>query len=307
MANKIPVGQTIGQAYGFAFGGFPAVLGVVWLPVAIMIAAGWLLFHDIPWPAWDFSTPDAIARTTVQIEYVTIGPLRILELIAWACAIVIEVGLTRLALGIGGKPLAFLTLGASFWRMLGANLIMVTILIIAVIPLVLAGVMVALIAGAIAHGARPDQGWINPAVAPWMLGVVIACGVAAFVAFYYIYLRLWFFIAPVVVAEKHIDIRRAWRLGKGNVWRILLVVLAILIPLMAVVALAEGAGLYLFFTQVPYATVPDTKFWNDNWPVLTAILGVFALVWLFALALTNAARVFAYRALVPGESQETVT
>lgn len=307
MASKIPVGQTVGKAYGFAFGGFPAVLGVVWLPIAIMIGAGWWLFHDIAWPAMDFSTPDAVARTVMLTEYVAIGPLRILELIAWVCIIVIEVGLTQLALGIGGKPAAFFTLGAPFWRMLGATLIMTTILIIVVIPLVLLAVVMALIAGVIAHGAQPDQGWIAPAWTPWAFGILTVLFAAGFVGFYYVYLRLWFFIAPVVVAEKHIDIRRSWHLGKSNLWRIFLIALAIFIPLVIVMAVAEGAGVYLFFTQVRYATLPDARFWNDNWLALSAIFAAIALIWLFALALTNGARAFAYRAIVPGESRETVT
>ena len=64
-------------------------------------------------------------------------------------------------------------------------------------------------------------------MAPWAAAAFVAFVMVAFVAFYYVYLRLWFFLAPVVVAEKHIDLRRGWRLAKGNVLRILVIVLAV--------------------------------------------------------------------------------
>ena len=44
--NKIPVGQTIGQTYAFAFRKYLTLLGIVWFPVVIMGLLG--LFAFLP-------------------------------------------------------------------------------------------------------------------------------------------------------------------------------------------------------------------------------------------------------------------
>lgn len=46
--NKISVGATIAHAYSFAFGKFPALLGIVWLPWVILITIGMLMSRQ--WP-----------------------------------------------------------------------------------------------------------------------------------------------------------------------------------------------------------------------------------------------------------------
>jgi hypothetical protein len=155
--NKIPVGQTIGRAYRFAFGNFPTVLGVVWLPIALTIAAGYFLFHDLQvlpivpddYPGAQIPHMRELLNLWVSVQ----GPIRWFELVLWAAVIMIEVGLTRAALGIGRTPFVFFTLGAPFWRMLGANLIFTVILLIVMVPVIFAGVIAGLATGALTHGA----------------------------------------------------------------------------------------------------------------------------------------------------------
>src|ERR1700741_1220248 len=108
--NKIPVGQTIAKDYRFAFGDFGAVLGVVWLPVAIMAVSAYFLFRDVELPLRLLDAdPHVTAQNVLQIIMLLSGPLRILELVLWVCMLVIGVGLTRTALGIGGRPHIFFT------------------------------------------------------------------------------------------------------------------------------------------------------------------------------------------------------
>src|SRR5277367_5431232 len=41
--DKIPVGHIIGQTYRFSFSGYFTVLGIVWLPLLLLLTAGYFL------------------------------------------------------------------------------------------------------------------------------------------------------------------------------------------------------------------------------------------------------------------------
>lgn len=54
--------------------------------------------------------------------------------------------------------------------------------------------------------------------------------VAALCWFVSVVIRMLFFLPPVVVAERRIGLIRAWELGRGNFWRMVAVLLAVLGP-----------------------------------------------------------------------------
>jgi hypothetical protein len=296
MSNKIPVGATIGGAYRFAFGRFFGVLGVVWLPSALTIAAIWFLLRDVTPPSANPADAKE-AFDNFQLFYASVmGPFYILQLVFWVAGTMIEVGLTKLALG-GRAPIAYFDLGPSFWRLFGANLILFVAVMVLIVPFVLVVIALGGIAGAMTHAAGGDGG-VDPSAIPWVVLGAIAVGVAAFIGFYYAYLRAWFLLAPVVVAEKHIDLRPGWRLARGNVLRIFVILLAVTIPPLLLLVVAE---IIAFATVLSYrwTTFPDAAFFAERWPVFAGAVAVAALGWLLATAAAMGARAVAYRALVP--------
>ena len=132
--------------------------------------------------------------------------------------------------------------------------------------------------------------------------------VAIFCALIYAFVRQSFLITPVVAAENRIGLKRAWALGKGNVWRMFAILLAVLVP----VAAAETAVVFGFiFRDLPFPPTIDgvaqpeavqawivavmtrmTLHWYVTYPVCL-VLSVLA------YGPMAAAQAFAYRALVP--------
>jgi hypothetical protein len=300
MNGKIPVGTTIGAAYRFAFMRFFAVLGVVWLPLLLAIAAGYLLFRSVEVPSLAPADAREAVMNWTRLYMSILGPLYALQLVLWVSAIMIEVGLTRLALGIGRPPMVFFTLGPAFWRMLGANLILAVILMLVMVPVFLVVFGFAAAMGALAQNPSAARDLVDPSAAPWIVAVMAVLFLAGFIGIYYVYLRLWFFLAPVVIAEAHIDLRPGWRLAKGNVLRILVILLAVTIPPIMLLFVAEGMALYMVLSR-DWTSLPDAQFFIDRWPQFTAIAAVALLGWILATAAMYGARAAAYRALVPAE------
>jgi hypothetical protein len=299
--NKIPMGAVIGGAYGFAFRRFFGVIGVVWLPVALSIAAAYFLFRDIPAPPAQAATAQETLRNFTTFYVAAMGPLGIMQLVMWAAGTMIEVGLTRLALGIGRAPFAFFTLGGTFWRLLIANLIVTVIVVIVMLPLMVVSMAVAGLAGAAAGQGAAAHEWIDPSAAPWIAALLVALFFATFIAILYLNLRLWFFLAPVVVAENHMDIRHGWRMAKGNVLRIFGILLAVVLPFVFILLAAEGGAVVMMLAH-RWTTFPDAQFFIDRWPQFAAIGAVVLLAWLLVTAALCGARALAYRALIPAEA-----
>jgi hypothetical protein len=148
------------------------------------------------------------------------------------------------------------------------------------------------------------------------------CGIlVAYGALIYIAVRLFYLIAPVVVAENKIDLIRAWTLTRGNFWRIFGIWLAIGIPfgLLAIVVYGLALGWEFLFPFSIFSVMaqhnPDAmrsfmqhEFhdWSRNmataWQAhLLIIAPVSLLLSTLWYGLSNGAAAFAYRALVPIE------
>jgi hypothetical protein len=108
--SKIPVGATIARAYGFAFGDFFKILGVVWFPWAIVSAASYVAMARAMSFASAAQAHDVAAMAQIWI-YLT--PLYLLMPILICMQLT---GITQLALG-------YFPLGTPVWRLLGAFLL----------------------------------------------------------------------------------------------------------------------------------------------------------------------------------------
>jgi hypothetical protein len=302
--NKIPVFETIAHAYGFAISQFLKILGIAWAPLVVSIAFGLMITPGFFGNHIDPSDQDAMQRLSMQMV-----PLSLLILLPIRA--MIATGVTELALGMrSGTTFVYFSLGASIWRFIGSWLLV----IIAMIVLVVGFAIVLGITLGVGGAALSSMAGTNAT----MIGGVVGVLVTFIVLFLYLYLivRLTFFIAPVVVAEHKIDLARVWQLSHGNFWRIFLVGLGIVLPIIIV---AFAMVYFVFGNEISHLleifregfktkndTVLQTQMqaWSETirvrqlaiWPYAAVFNLIFAT---FSYGLMYGASAFAYRAIQP--------
>ncbi len=251
--RKIPVGETLSHAYGFATGSFLKLLGIAWAPlvvaaaVGLMVTPGFLGNHVLP------TDHEEVARQGIRLFPFIFA----LSLVIRA---MVGVGVTELALGQrSGTTFVYFSLGAAVWRLIGAWLLFILVMILIYIGLAVFSVIVGVAGGL---GVRSLA--LAPASMELLIGLLIlACVVLFFGALIYVMARLTFFIPPVVVAEKQIDLARGWQLTRGSFWRIFAIGLGIFIPLIviesAIFLTIYGADVFPQFSQVFQLSVHQAK------------------------------------------------
>ena len=227
--SKIPVGATIAHAYSFAFGQFLRVLGIVWAPLLVSIAFALLITPGFLGNHIDVADKEEIARQSMKLL-----PLSLVVTIIIRA--MIATGVTEFALGQRtGLTLVYFSLGASVWRFVGAWLLVILVMFL----LMLGGALVIGILAAVGGIALGAAG--HGTIGAWFGLFIGVVAIAYYFALIYAAVRLTFFIPPVIVAEKKIDLARGWQLARGNFWRIFIVGLVIFLPLIIV-------GCVLFWT-----------------------------------------------------------
>jgi len=299
--DNIPVGKSIGGAYGFLFGRFLTILGLSWLPAAIY-AVGRLavLRHVVPEIA-------AAAHQGTHPSAAVHAMLGVFVLFSLLMVAIIALPLNREALGLRGeRVLARLVIGWPELRLFAAY-VLIDIILIALIVALVFGIIGAVMGtkAALAMWAQgtPLAGW------PVLRIVHIAAAVIAVFVLLFVSLRLSFLIAAVAAAEGKASLRRAWELSRGNFWRILIVVLAILAPVVILMIAGEyavmGAQLREFHNTMSTGQRPDPSAIISaaaaHGPALVALAGVGIVI---VIALFAGAAATAYRALVPPPAPE---
>jgi hypothetical protein len=324
MSTKIPVGAVIARTYGFAFGNFINNLGATWIPQAILLAGNYFLVTrysgvmkrlvTIAPVSADATQNDAAVQAAAMQnlhEFVAIAPmLGLVYLIAVLCSCAMFVGITKEALGARtGSAFLQNPLGAATWRVLGAlvlYLLLMIALYIAFVILVAGGAAATVVVGSTAGKAG--------------LGLAVALVAIAFgLGLVYVAVRAGYLIAPAVVAEHRVTLAAGWRLARGNFWRIVVVCLAVILP----VIVAELAWLSTIMGSVPMPpmhpgmTPQEFQAWSQQFNVqmLVALESLFRRWWYivfpaFVLVSTllnglfAGASAFSYRAL-SGDGEAT--
>jgi hypothetical protein len=308
MMEKIPVGQTIAQAYGFAIREFPKILGVTWAPLAVAIALGLMITPGFIGNHINPNDEDAMTRFSMQMAPV-------LVLILLPIRAMIATGVTELALGMRqGVTFVYFSVGMSIWRFIASwILVVVAMVVLLVATAIVGGILIVLggmALGHVLHGANAEISGVLAAAA----FLLFSYGVAIFLA-----ARLTFFIPAVVVAERKIDLARVWQLSHGNFWRIFLIALAIVIPVAVILAVEliamYGADAVLHFfslfasaTHGASASAVQAQFqaWSETvrekslavWPCNAVFQLLFGTL---TYGLFYGASAFAYRAIAPGQ------
>lgn len=214
---KIPVGKTLEAAFTFVFKNFLSVVGIFWFPmlVGLVLIGGVLVrivigIHHFPDP-----TTDPQTFTRLVVEFIAFDVWLLVVILVTGA--MIQVGLLRKALGLHPSPVfIFYSLGSDVWRMIGATFLLIVIVIAVELGL---------------FAANGLLYWLLNAMAGKALAViaVVVTGIASFCFYVYVAVRLGYFLPAVVVAEHRIGLGRSWELARGNVWRILALVVVIVI------------------------------------------------------------------------------
>jgi hypothetical protein len=226
---KIPVGPTIGAAYGFLFSQIGTVIGIAGIPAVLYAGADYAghAFNAAYREELNVEDPETLGSGLILTLAVILVMLLAMSLSA--------VGVTRAVLVPGAKSApGWLPLDLTTWRMFAANL---RFLLGAIVLIVLAMVL-ALVAYRLAG---------IPLDAPEQAVPTFAVGLAALVSWAVILyaivslLRIGFLLPPAVIAEKDAGLRRSHALTQGNVWRVIAIVLALGLPIFFLVLAAATA------------------------------------------------------------------
>ena len=293
---KLPVGRTVEAAYRFAFKQFFAVLAIIWFPylvlIAIVAALAMAMAPGLLHAAEAGTLPPSAIPGLAGLVLLSVLGL----LVAGA---MVRVGLMRRALGMQtGWIFVYFSFAAPVWRMLGAMILAMLV----VVGIVLASAAAVGIVWGITHAL------LSEAVSG------IATGIAAVIAaLVYVYsaVRLVFFLPAVVVAEERIGLGRAWALGGGNFWRIIIVILAIFIPVMILFgAIGALLGTMTFVPPVEPATFHEAiKHMADQLAsAINPLTILFEIAYITVLmGLGSGAVAGAYRAIVSPHTGEDTT
>lgn len=273
--GKIPVGETISGAYGFAFADFLSVLGIAWLPhvIYLLLIAG-IVYGLAP------ELPGQIMRG--QIDMSTLYALQRIAGLLWLVGLVtqsmVTVGLQKKALGqMPGATFFYFSLGAPVWRMIGA-------VFLAVIAYVFIVILTAIVAVALALVAGKFAAHFGTAIAV-IVGIIAVCWVI------YAAVRLFFFLPAVVVAEEQIGLVRSWELGGGNFWRIFAVMFVVFIPVAIGFGIVQNALIGPFLAPDMFAhfhfhgNMTPEEFGNFYLTIIKGVFRTMRAAWPLILAL----------------------
>ena len=217
---RIPVGATIAHAYRFLFREFFAILGVMWVGAAVTALGVGLLVSKM------MALSLAIATHNPAWLGHALPVLVPFYLLALVLLFMQVTGIAELALGQKTGPRwYYVSLGRPVWRLAGSVLLLALAMLGAWIGLLLTVMLAGLAIRGLetAHLLTLAQG----------MGVAVGIVLVLWCACIYAVIRLSFFLVPVAIAEKRISLWRSWQLGRGNFWRIVAVLLAVLLPVFA--------------------------------------------------------------------------
>jgi hypothetical protein len=236
--GRISMGRAIGDAYDFAFGKYFTVLGVVWLPLLLIAVGEYLvifpLFRHLP-DIFEFALRHPHEHASPPPEFMAMnGYIALVNLAMILVMVWIRVGITKAALDLPRGPrFAYFFVGMDELRVVGAYVVFVALLYGVIIAAVIVVAIVAAVVGALVAGGAFAQ-YDFSGLAPWAIGAAVALYVAFIAALIYVQTRLVFLLVPVTVVEKRFGLWRSWELSKGNFWRIVVIAIGTVSPLVLV-------------------------------------------------------------------------
>ena len=293
--NKIPVGQTIRFAYAFTFGEIGTIIGLIWIPTLINAVASFFVlraYYDTLINSFENGMPPSGAG---------LGWPLLLAFLAMLLLAMIGVAITQQAMGLRqGPAFARVSLGSAEWRAFGGffGLYMLLVLFIAIFAVAVSAASVAT-----ANAAQSSPAFAGPLAT--VIGLAVLVGTAIFL---YLIVRLSFLLVPSVVDGGEFGLSRSWLLTKGNFWRIVLVGLATLLPILLILSVVQlvlfGPGYFIPDLQQAgdaalrvRGMVDKMRTTRENMPIL---MGLSFVISPLLYGLMFSAPAFAYRSLAAG-------
>ena len=210
--NKIPVGKTVAFAYNFLFTRFGTVVGITALPALLAATVDYLVRSYV-------STEETSSAAGMSLLISVVG--MVTTIFIWA---VTSVGITRAALGQPlGRNAYYFPVGMVELRMFGAMVrFWIGVVVLIVLALLLSGIGL-MLAGVPLDGSEPQ-----PSAALLVASIMTW---AAFGYAIYTIVRMGFLLSPTVVCESK-GLQRANDLTRGNFWRIVAILLALILPIL---------------------------------------------------------------------------
>jgi hypothetical protein len=307
--QKIPVGATIAHAYRFAFGDFFRILGVMWLPLAIIWLPSLLMQRRMmalsaQFAAHDFSGIREIGSVLLPL-YLAMFVFLFMQMI----------GIARLALGLQrGAVWFYFSLGKPVWRLIGSYLLVFVATVIGWLAVILGSALIGFLAGLTAKLVNSSAFGVIMAILAGLCMISLWCG------FLYCLVRLTFLLVPVVAAEEEgFALARSWTLGLGNFWRMFAILLVILVPFILLECIfvfgfmfkgvpfppphasADQAAAFQMALNANALTMMNNMYhyWYISFPLIIAVMVV-----LYGMAV--GAQCFAYRALTQSEALDPI-
>jgi hypothetical protein len=292
--KKIPVGQTIAEAYRFTFLRLEHVIGAIWLPVMIMTVGAYFV-----------SRPYLAAQAAALDDDLSqFGPAMAswfaFQLVSLVLMSVVAVAITREILNPLKRPLFLrFSLGATELRLAGAFIGLVVLMVLFVVVLV----VIAAAAGTALNASIPATPALPPAQRA--LGVAALIGLCLSPILIFFFVRLSFLVVPSVVMEGKFGIERSWQLTKGNFWRVFAISLGVALPILILTGVVELVILgpeYFRHSMDAFGdkavqaknSAAQLRIMADKLPLLMGLSFILAP---FTYGLTFAAPAFAFRAL----------
>lgn len=277
---KIPVGKAIVHAYTFILRDLGTIIGLCWVALVLMAVVQFLPFV--------FGNPmaqpeNATAQGRQELENLMRS---VVLLLLYA---VMFVPVMRQALGQRtGTALVHFALGMPELRLFGALCLYLLVVMAMVTGIGVTG----LVLGSLALANKS-------AGVSLLVAIVI---LAAVLGFIYATVRLGFLLVPLTVAEEQISLTRCWVLVRGNFWRILAVLIAVLVPvylihLVGMVAIVGSSLVAPLPTDTGAAEQAIAARFAMIGQHMPAYLGLTLILAPFSIGLSMGAAAFGYRTL----------
>ncbi len=246
--NKIPLGQTIVFGYAFVASEFNSIVRICWMPSLLMVAVDYLLRRYTL-----FYTSESAGMGAALTDFFVLTGAISLWLFSSS---IMAVGVTRLAMRRSlEQGNIYFPLGWTELRMFAANIRYVLAMIMLFLGAAIVSALVLSLAGAEFNQAGEPQLDGPVALLAYTL-VAITFGYIVVSA-----VRLAFFLPAIVVTEDK-GLQRAYNATNGNVWRVLIVLVAVSAPLILVSALCDAAILVATFGGDALGGEPGAVFEN---------------------------------------------
>lgn len=300
--RKVPVFATVARAYGFTFGQFGTIVGLIWLPTALLVGLQYYVLVR-------YLNGFLAAQSEGNLyELTRASGLRYgAMIVGLVLQAILVTPVMRQALGLrSGAAFVRFEVGPTVLRVFGAMAALTLVLIVIEYITIIPGVILMAVIVAAAKSMGAVQGVPALKIAGFViLGIflVLACGLV------FLAVRLSFVVVPATVAERRIDLIRAWRLTGGNFWRIGTILIATFLPLMLLYfgLIWAALGFPMFHPLSPallasWKSAPTKALVWIIGAVMSRMPYVFGVTFLLAplsVGLSTGASAAAYLALVP--------